>query len=301
MAGGDGGAGALIPFHKPQLEDYAWAQPLLKRFGGDGSEAAFGTYYLWQRVYDFEIAHHKGFFLVWCSSGYFFPMGEGDVQDVLKDLEEDAERRGEPLRFVFSEPRNQELEALCPGRFEIVENRNGADYIYRVEDLIRLGGKKYHAKRNHISRFVRSHEYCYEPVETDLQVRECIEMARRWGETAANPAEAAGELEAIRAALEHRDELGMVAGLIRVDGQVIAFAAGEPIRDTVFIQHFEKALVSYDGAYAVINHDFMTHCISNYVFVNREEDMGLEGLRKAKLSYLPERLLRKYVAIARTK
>ncbi|MBQ9083752.1 MAG: DUF2156 domain-containing protein [Clostridia bacterium] len=290
----------MIPFHKPQLEDRAWAQPLLSRFGGDGSEAAFGTYYVWQQVYGFEIAHHKGFFLARCNIGYFFPMGEGDLQEILTDLEEDARQREEPFRFVFSEPCDQKLEQLCPERFEIVENRSSADYIYRVEDLIRLGGKKYHAKRNHISRFVRNYEYCYEPVETDLQVRECIEMARRWGETAANPEDAAGELEAIRAALEHRQELGMVAGLLRVDGQAIAFAAGEPINDTVFLQHFEKALVAYDGAYAVINHDFMTHCICDYVFVNREEDMGLEGLRKAKLSYLPERLLRKYAAIART-
>ena len=289
----------MIAFHKPCLEDRVWAQPLLNRCGGMGSESAFGTYFIWQEAYGFEIAQHKGFFLAWCPAGYFFPIGEGSLQEVLDDLAEDAAQRGEPLRLIFAEPCNQKLEEICPGKYEITENRANADYIYRVTDLIHLSGKKYHAKRNHISRFVRNFGYDYEPVVTELQVRECIEMARRWGETAANPEDAAAELEAIRLALVYRKELGMTAGLLRVDGQVIAFAAGEPINETTYVQHFEKALVAYDGAYAVINHDFMTHGICDYEFVNREEDMGLEGLRKAKLSYLPERLLRKFAAIAR--
>lgn len=285
----------MIPFHIPTLEDRTWAMPLLSRFADEGSEAAFGTYFLWQKKYDFEIASHKGFFLAHCCYGYIFPIGGGDPAAVMDDLKEDARRRGEPLRFLFSEHCCDALNRICPG-FVVEENRANADYIYRVRDLIELTGKKYHAKRNHISRFVRAYDYEFEKVTTDLQAKECIEMARQWGLSSSNPKDAADELDAIRSALENRAALGMVAALIRVDGKVIAFAAGEPIHANTFDQHFEKALVEYDGAYAVINHDFMTHCLSDFEFVNREEDMGIEGLRKAKLSYLPERLLRKYTA-----
>ena len=106
----------MIAFHKPCLEDRVWAQPLLNRFGGMGSESAFGTYFIWQEAYGFEIAQHKGFFLAWCPAGYFFPIGEGSLQEVLDDLAEDAAQRGEPLRLIFAEPCDQKLKEICPGK-----------------------------------------------------------------------------------------------------------------------------------------------------------------------------------------
>lgn len=286
----------MIDFHRPLPEDRAWAEPLLRCFGDLGSEAAFGTYYLWQSRFDFEIAFHKGFFVAHSNSGYIFPTGEGNLDEVLQDLAEDATRRNEPLHFLFSERFCQVLKEHCPNCYCIEENRANADYLYRVSDLAELKGKKYHSKRNHIARFSKKYEYSFETVITDQQARECVELAENWYSANEKPTELTDELEAIRRAFSHRETLHLVAGLLRVDGKVIAFAAGEPINENVFDQHFEKALVEYDGAYAMINQAFMAHCLSEYEFVNREEDMGIEGLRKAKLSYLPEKILAKYTA-----
>ena len=286
----------MIEFHMPTLQDRAWAAPLLRRFGDDASEAAFGTYYIWQKRFDFQIAHHKGFFVARSNGGYIFPAGEGNLDEVLCDLTEDAHKRGETVRFLFSERFRAILEQFCPNCYEITENRANSDYLYRVTDLASLSGKKYHAKRNHIARFLRNYDYTFETVTTDAQAEECIRLAEQWGNTAENEADFSDELDAIRRAFSARTQLYLTAGLLRVEGRVIAFAAGEPINDRVFDQHFEKALVEFDGAYAMINREFMRNCLMDYELVNREEDMGIEGLRKAKLSYLPERLVDKYTA-----
>ena len=286
----------MIEFHVPELADRVWAAPLLSRYGDDASEAAFGTYYMWQKRFDFEIALHKGFFVAHSNGGYIFPAGQGDLSEVLYDISVDAKKRGEAVRFLFSERFRPALEQFCPNCYEIAENRANADYLYRVSDLAALSGKKYHAKRNHIARFSRNYTYSFEKVTTEAQAQACIQLAEQWYIDNGKEGDISGELDAIHRAFEAYEALHLVAGMICVEDHAVAFAAGEAINDRVFDQHFEKALSAYDGAYAVINREFMANCLNAFEFVNREEDMGIEGLRKAKMSYLPERLVNKYTA-----
>ena len=187
------------------------------------------------------------------------------------------------------------LAAAAP-QLKFTEHRGEADYLYRVADLAQLEGKKYHAKRNHIAKFNRLYSYQFEPVTTAAQEQECLDMMHRWVSSNENAADFRMEEEAIRLAFADTAALHIRAGLLRVDGNVIAFTAGEPVGADGFDLHFEKALTEYDGAYAVINQAFAAHCLTDCTWVNREEDMGLDGLRRAKLSYNPAQLLMKYTA-----
>jgi hypothetical protein len=125
---------------------------------------------------------------------------------------------------------------------------------------------------------------------------ECIELHSKWIENHSDDADYSFEFEAVLTAFENYEELGFVGGLIRVDGKVIAYTMGEPHSDKLFVTHFEKAPAEVQGAYPIINQEFTRNCLMKYEYVNREEDLGLEGLRKAKQSYNPEIFLQKSVA-----
>lgn len=285
----------MIPFHCPTIADRVWAEPILRTFGDDTSESAFGTYYLWQSRFHFEIAQTEGYFVARYDNGYILPAGEGPLEPVLHALEADAAFRSIPLRIQVSDKLKDALCAADPS-LHFTEHRGEADYLYRVVDLAKLEGKKFHAKRNHIARFTKTYTYQFEPVTTPQQERECMDMMMHWVSTNENASDFMHEAEAIRLAFTEPAALHIRAGLLRVDGRVVAFAAGEPINDRVFDQHFEKALAEYDGAYAMINQAFMAHCLTEFEWVNREEDMGLAGLRQAKMSYNPAEVLMKYTA-----
>ncbi len=285
----------MIPFHIPTLADRAWAEPLLRAAGDLTSESAFGTYFLWQDRYQYEIAQVNGYFAARSIHGYALPAGTGDLRPVLDALRADAAGRGVPLRIQVSDLLRDVLAAAAP-QLKFTEHRGEADYLYRVADLAQLEGKKYHAKRNHIAKFNRLYSYQFEPVTTAAQEQECLDMMHRWVSSNENAADFRMEEEAIRLAFADTAALHIRAGLLRVDGNVIAFTAGEPVGADGFDLHFEKALTEYDGAYAVINQAFAAHCLTDCTWVNREEDMGLDGLRRAKLSYNPAQLLMKYTA-----
>ena len=176
-------------------------------------------------------------------------------------------------------------------------NRDHADYIYLRESLAALSGKKLQAKRNHVNRFKALYpDYRYEEL-TDEWVPACLDLTRRWVESRQDEAEkraVAAESEAIQRALAHREELDLRGGVLLVGEQIAAFTYGAPICRDTFDVCVEKADVEFEGAYTVINKEFVSRLPEQYKYVNREEDLGVEGLRKAKLSYQPEMLLMKY-------
>ena len=285
----------MIPFHRPTLDDRTWAEPLLRAADNFASESAFGTYYLWQARYRFEIAQVGGYFVARYENGYILPAGDGEMRPLLDAIAADSVSSGTPFRVQVSGTMKERLAQAWPSAlFQM--HRGEADYLYRVSDLAQLTGKKYHAKRNHIARFTQNYAYTFERVTEPAQYRACMEMLTQWISTNETPTNFRQEAQAIERAFVDPAALHIRAGLLRVDGQVVAFAAGEPINDRVFDQHFEKALTSYDGAYAVINQLFASECLSDFEWVNREEDMDLDGLRKAKLSYHPDQLWMKYTA-----
>lgn len=298
----------MLDFHTPTEDDKQWIDEVLEGTEYFGCFYTFATLYLWKDVYHTTVARFGDALLI--RGGdlkknpyYMYPAGRSyDIRQIIAMLREDAASLGTKLVMSCVEKQQcEELQTAFPDEFSYTESRDEFDYIYLSDNLINLRGKKFHAKRNHISRFIRKHpDWTYENICADNAV-ECINTASEWLENALQEAEAEEktklclENSAIALAIRNRDALGIIGGLLRVDGRVIAMTLGEPANKRVFVTHFEKADTNYDGAYAMINNQFAANSLSQYEYINREEDMGIEGLRKAKLSYYPDILLEKYL------
>jgi len=293
-----------LRFRAPRPEDITWVKPLLLKEERMGCEFCFGNIYGWAEKYGTGIAQYNGFFLARNGDKlYSLPLGPGDLNDVLPLLREDARRHGLPLTlFGVTSGDIPRLEAACPGAFRYESSRDYADYIYRREDLAGLAGKKYHQKRNHVARFVRGNDWQCEPI-TPAALDECLEMERQW--VARNGEKdrqgLLDELRALERCFAHYEAFGLCGALLRAGGKLVAFTLGEELSEHCFCTHFEKAFTQEPGAYQMINQCFAATCLENYEFVNREEDLGDEGLRRAKLSYYPAMLLEKYLAIENEK
>jgi hypothetical protein len=192
-----------------------------------------------------------------------------------------------------------EIEAEMPDIFDYKFNRSVSDYIYSSEKLVNLTGKKLQSKRNHINRFKRENEWEYGSLSGNPSlIKECKEMLDQWMEI--NMADKDPSLVyddvATTLMLDNFEYLGLKGGVIRVRGKIVAFTIGEPLTRDTFVVHVEKAYTSIHGAYSIINQQFAEHETTGFTYINREEDMGFENLRNAKLSYQPDILLEKYNA-----
>ena len=301
----------MIEFHAPTLADKPWVDELLGRSGYRGCDYNFTNLFVWQRAYGQRIARVGDFLVTYvcgrmgCS--YLYPAGSGDMAGIIRTLGEDAARRRQPLRLVcLTGEQVEQLETLFPGRFAFAADRDGYDYLYEIDRLADLGGKKLHAKRNHINRFVENNpSWVYEPI-TPESLSECLEMDREWyrrslqREGEAEERDLGDEGIALRTAMEHYHTLGLEGGLIRVYGEVVAFTMGDMLCADTYDVHFEKAYGELQGAYAMIKREFarwVREHHPNVKYLNREDDMGVEGLRKAKESYYPDRMVEKHSAV----
>lgn len=292
----------MFEFRVPEVSDREWMQPALTASGGMGSEFAFGTLYLWSDAYETKICKTDDLILR-CSGGpvrmtYQLPLGDGNLRDQVELLLEDAKERGCKFRiWGLTKEQTEALEQAMPGIFRYQLDRASSDYIYDTQSLIQLSGRKYHSKRNHLSRFQRTYDWSYEDISSD-NFKDCLAVARAWCEQNGGCGEEDGtdsENCAIHKAFKYYDTLRLSGGLLRIEGKPVAFTVGEEINPEVYLLHFEKALSGYEGLYPAINHAFAAQHLEPYRYVNREEDLGIEGLRKAKLSYYPAILLEKYV------
>lgn len=266
-------------------------------------DLSFSNLCSWKFLYNTQFAVIDNFltFKFWVEErlAYMMPVGQGNPQAALEMLIEDAKKEKQPFCMlgVCSEMR-ADLEAIMPNQFMFIDDRDYADYIYLRTDLATLAGKKYQSKRNHINRFRNTYpNHQYIPI-TPEHIQECMKLEAEWYKVNGDEdQEGTGhERQAIIYALHHFDELGLSGGILRVDGKIIAFTFGMPINQKTFGVHVEKADTTIEGAYAMINYEFARHIPEQYIYINREEDLGIEGLRKSKLSYHPETILEKYMA-----
>ena len=301
----------MIDFRTPQPSDKAWVDALLAQADYRGCDYNFTNLFVWSRAYGQEIAQVNGFLVthlcgrMGCS--YMYPAGSGDLAAAIDILAREADER--PLRLVCLTTRQmEELDRLMPGRFAYEADRDGFDYLYDIDRLADLTGKKLHAKRNHINRFMDNNpSWVYEEI-TPQTLPECLEMDQEWyrrsmvREGAAEERDLGDEGIALRTAMDHYHALGLEGGLIRVYGEVVAFTMGDRLNSDTYDVHFEKAYGELQGAYAMINREFARWVRAkhpNVRYLNREDDMGVEGLRKAKESYYPDRMVEKYAATQR--
>lgn len=266
-------------------------------------DLSFSNLCSWRFLYGTQYAVMDGFLLLkfWAAGElvYMMPIGQGDLRHVLDALIDDAHHEGQPLCLLgICTDMCDELEGLMPGQFTFTADRDYADYLYLRTDLATLAGKKLQPKRNHVNKFKRTYpDYQYTPITPD-RIGECLDLEAEW--CLANNCQqhegTGNERRALSYALDHFEELGLTGGILHVGGRIAAFTFGMPINRDTFGVHVEKADTSIEGAYAMINYEFANHVPPQYVYLNREEDLGIEGLRKAKLSYQPAIILQKYSA-----
>ena len=269
-------------------------------------ENCFGNLYIWRKTYDTKVAFIDKYVCIKFTNLeevlYLVPLG--DLEDkaafekVLDALCSDSKEDEESLKFIgVTEEYKTAFDRLESYSICYEDCRDRYDYIYSRDGLQTLKGKKYHSKRNHINQYLTQMDIIYEDLKPE-NICECIEMSNKWYLERESSIDLEQEKVAIFECLTNLETLGISGGLLRNrSGEVIAFTAGEPISDTVFCVHFEKAVNNIPGVYAVINQQFVSRLPLNYIHINREDDAGEEGLRKAKLSYSPELLLVKYNAI----
>lgn len=296
----------MLDFKKIELADRGWMDPLLKAANLDACVCSFGTMYLWQEVYYTRVARVGDYVITKTGTEpdriyYSYPFGHGDVQPVLEAMMDDARENGSNFVLVGVLPQQQAvLETLWPGKFRFVENRDDWDYIYSLDKLISLSGKKLHGKRNHIARFKDSGDWSYEEM-SPANLDECWQMNVEWCKLNGCGSDPSLEKEAcaVRSAFANFSALGLEGGVLRQGGRVIAFCIGEVLNSDTYVTHIEKAFGDIQGAYPMINQQFAVQIREKHPqmqFVNREEDTGAEGLRKAKLSYGPEKMAERNLA-----
>ena len=293
----------MIPFEKidPARRDEFNAL-LLK--SNKGCEYSFTNLCIWGRQ---QATFVEGFLVLFSQfdrrAVYPYPVGQGDIRPVLDAIIHDARARGIPCCITGLSRDNVEmLDQLYPGKWRIQCDRSGFDYVYNIDDLADLKGRKFQKKRNHLNRFRSLCPNWRTETLTPANMEAVKEMAAKWYEARlAHDPQADFHLEqrALRRALD-RFEMLDLEGMVLYDAdRVIAFSIASQLSADTMDVHFEKALEDVDGAYTAINQAFAQHLRDKYLhirYLDREEDMGLEGLRKAKLSYCPDHLMEKYWA-----
>lgn len=294
----------LIDFRRITLEDKETYESFL--FDGvlRGGEFSFANLYLWGRQkISFE---DEGVFIFSQfdrRTVYPFPLGLRDVRAAIDRIIADSQKRGIPCRISGVLPEQKALlEELYPERFRFHSDEGAFDYVYAIDDLAELAGKKYHGKRNHLNRFKENYpDYEVIPISRENAIL-AEQMAESWysARLAENPnSDFHMERSAIKKALRDFEELELIGLLLVNHGEVLAFTVGSFLRHDTVDVHFEKGRSDVNGAYAAINYEFARYVREKFPsvrFLDREEDMGLEGLRRAKRSYHPVNMVEKYWA-----
>ena len=287
-------------FKKPELEDRACINRYLEKGTHKSCDFTFMNIYLWSAYYaiDFGIVENT---LVFKRKGdnpsFTFPIGEKeDVKKALDVLMQWCEEEGNPYMMHLVTPHQfDKLEQWYPEMFQITYDRNIADYVYESEKLSSLSGRKYHSKKNHINKFQSLYpDWSYEEMGAH-NLEECFQMALVWRNLneCEDDEDKHAEIGVTLNALRLFHELKLKGGVLRAEGKLVAFSIGEQLNEDCFVVHIEKAFADVPGAYPMMNQQFVLREGQVYTYINREEDMGEEGLRKSKLSYRPAFMIEK--------
>lgn len=294
----------MIPFERLDLHKKEQYDAFLMHCAERGCEYSFVNLFLWGRQKAAFFQGHLAFFSQFDRrSVYPFPVGSGHIKPVLDAVIHDARTRGIPCYLTAMAKADCDLlEQLYPGKFRFHADRDSYDYIYAIDDLADLKGRKFQKKRNHANRFDQEHPDCRTlPLDESTRVAAFCMLNQWYKNRQETDPYNDFHLEqlAIQRAFAFQKQLGLEGVVLMENGEVLAFAMGSFLSDDTFDIHFEKAREDIPGAYNAINREFARHLRTahpNLRWLNREDDMGLEGLRKAKLSYNPDHMVEKYWA-----
>lgn len=284
----------MLEFRRLDVSDRDWVCDLLSRSDYMGAEYSFANNLAWQRLSDSLVTRYGDLYTVLMpdedSYTYTFPAGSGDRVELIDLLREYSSAHGRRCSvFGVTEEQLPLFESHYAGEYTVRYLSDSSDYVYLASDLAELKGRKYHGKRNHLKK-VDAYAWRFDELqESDFD--ECILLSaesyvRKGGYTDHS---ARVEQYAIDTFFRYYRELHLVGGAVRIDGRLVAYSVGERLNSNTVVVHLEKADASYEGLYALVNQQFVRRFCSSpdVLYVNREEDLGIEGLRKAKRSYHP--------------
>ena len=295
----------MIDFKAVTLLDKEWIDQHVMCENVPSADYNFGNMFIWdehyrQLVCDFgertltKVRLHG-------LPAFVYPVGCGPLRPAIESLREYAKLKEYPfLLRGITEKHKELLEQEFPGCFCFCEEEKYADYIYEAQKLATYSGKALHGKKNHCNRFEAEHDWDFLPLSREL-IPGCLDMLDVWTEENSERLESSisYEHDAIIRAFAAYEKLGLEGGVLRSGGKIIGFSLGEMTSPDTFDVHFEKAEININGAYPMVCRELtrsMLRAHPDLRFINREDDMGLEPLRKSKLSYKPEFLLQKYLA-----
>ncbi len=291
-----------LAFEPLSLTHQGLVDDFFRRFPPQISEFTFTNLFIWRHYYQLRVSVVHGFLTLLGqppgSAPFLFPPhGEGDIRTWTQTVFETLRTAGHRVRISrVPGPVTDELAAL-PG-VELVIDRDNSDYVYLTENLVQLSGNRYHSPKNHVNRLKKNKDWDYFPLTPEL-VTECLNLQEAWcrlRQCEESPS-LLNEEQAIVEAFKHIDFLPYRGGVIRIRGKVEAFSLGEILNPETVVIHVEKANPEIPGLYALINQQFLEKEWRTIRYVNREQDLGEPGLRKAKESYHPDHLVEKFILI----
>lgn len=295
----------MLEFKTLTLEDKTWVDELVMWENSLSAGFNFGNIYLWNENHEQLLARTDGRMVSKLRRGgqtaFVFPIGWGPLAPAVEAIREFAAAQGIPLVLRgLTETHVAQLEEAYPGSFAYTENETCADYVYLAEKLATYSGKALHGKKNHCNRFEAENDWDFVPLCREL-IPGCLDMLAYWTEENAQrlAPSIAREYGAILRAFAAYEKLGFEGGVLRIRGKTVGFSLGEFTSLECFDVHFEKADGSINGAYPMVCRELTRQLMASHPqlkYMNREEDMGLESLRRSKQSYKPELMVRKFTA-----
>lgn len=283
----------MFDFREIKLSDKPWIDELLSKSDFMGCEYSFANNVAWRRLSDSVISRYKNFYLISTqdkNSVYLtYPAGDGDILELISEFNKYCESLGK--RFILTSVTTQNLELLKEKIGDSIEdiksNPDFYDYIYNADDLINLKGKKYHSKRNHISNFKKL-PWEYKELSVDL-FDDCIRFVTEAynKKSGADDFSAVVEQFAINTFFNNYEYFNLVGGVLFQNDRIVGVTIGEKLNSNTLVVHIEKALSDVNGAYPTLCNEFAKANAIDLKYINREEDLGIEGLRKSKRSYHP--------------
>ncbi len=284
----------MLDFKELTLSSKQEIENCIKNVRITSSELTFTTFFIYRKLLNVKYAIKDGMVIYKTKigngkEGFRFPLGDGDKTALINEL---IAENPNLLFYGLTADMVDFLEQNFKGQFSFSKMEDYDDYVYSQDKLANLTGKKLHSKRNHINNFYKLYDGEFSeitPEDKDL----IISSYDRWFKETDDKF-LLQEKDGIRDLLSNYGELGLVGGKLMVSGKLVAFSIGERLNNDTAVVHIEKADTNYKGAYTVINQQFAKKCLEGFTYINREEDMGIEGLRKAKMSYQPDFMVEKY-------
>lgn len=294
-----------------EINDKSLFDDYFLKYPPETSEFTFTNLFMWRKVYDFLFMEWKKHLLIFSNTYFkkklapfskdpnsvlfFPPIGPEPNKitiELFKSLKNIEIHRAP--EFLSEGLRNNEEATNL--NIEILEDRNNWDYVYPTEDLKELAGNKYRQNRRWLTKFLENYEYEFEMITTDL-VEKCKKLQLEWCimKGCEEDEDLEEEQKAIYDALDNLDTLNFKGAMICVDDKCVAYTFGEMLNSNTLVIHIEKAHMEYEGSYQAIANLFLKSCCGNAIFVNREQDLGIPGLRRAKESYKPSHMVKKSI------